>query len=48
MIFYEEPFSWILEGIRVMEENEDILCVLPRGGPQTKDGSLHQHHSISI
>ena len=43
MIFYEEPtFSWILEGIRVMEENEDILCVLPRGGPQTKDGSLHQ------
>ena len=44
MIFYEEPtFSWIKEGIRVMEENEDILCVLPRGGPPTKDGSLHQN-----
>ena len=43
MIFYEEPaFSWVQEGIRVMEENEDILCVLPRGGPPTKDGSLHQ------
>jgi len=43
MIFYEDPtFSWIQEGIRVMEENEDILCVLPRGGPPTKDGSLHQ------
>ncbi len=43
MIFYEAPtFSWIQEGIRVMEENEDILCVLPRGGPPTKDGSLHQ------
>ena len=43
MIFYEEPsFSWIQEGIRIMEENEDILCVLPRGGPPTKDGSLHQ------
>ena len=25
-----------------MEENEDVLCVLPRGGPPTKDGSLHQ------
>ena len=36
MIFYEEPsFSWIQEGIRIMEENEDILCVLPRGGPPT-------------
>ena len=43
MIFYEEPnFSWVQEGIRVMQENEDILCVLPRGGPPTKDKSLHQ------
>jgi hypothetical protein len=43
MIFYEAPgFSWIQEGMRIMEENEDILCVLPRGGPPTKDGSLHQ------
>ena len=43
MIFYEAPtFSWVHEGIRIMEENEDILCVLPRGGPPTPDGSLHQ------
>jgi len=43
MIFYEDPtFSWIQEGIRIMEANEDILCVLPRGGPPTKDGNLHQ------
>jgi hypothetical protein len=43
MIFYESPdFSWIQEGTRIMEENEDILCVLPRGGPPTQDGSLHQ------
>ena len=43
MIFYEAPdFSWIQEGVRIMEENEDILCVLPRGGPPTKDGTLHQ------
>lgn len=43
MIFYEDPaFSWVQAGIKVMEENEDILCVLPRGGPPTKDGLLHQ------
>lgn len=43
MIFHEAAsFSWIKEGIKVMEENEDILCVLPRGGPPTKDGSLQQ------
>jgi hypothetical protein len=43
MIFYEDrAYSWINEGVRVMEENEDILCVLPRGGPPTKDGLLHQ------
>ena len=38
MIFYEtEGFSWIKEGIRIMEENNDILCVLPKGGPPTPD-----------
>jgi hypothetical protein len=43
MIFYESHgFSWIQEGIKIMEENEDILCVLPKGGPPTKDGILHQ------
>ena len=43
MIFYEEPkYSWIQEGMKIMEENEDILCVLPKGGPPTKDGTLHQ------
>lgn len=43
MLFYERPsFSWILEGIKVMEKNEDVLCVLPRGGPPRKDGLLKQ------
>ena len=43
MIFYEENgYSWIQEGIRIMEENEDILCVLPKGGPPRQDGSLNQ------
>ncbi len=44
MIFYEKSnFSWIEEGINIMENNQDILCVLPRGGPPSKDTSLHQN-----
>ena len=50
MFFYEAPgFSWIQEGVRVMEENDNILCVLPRGGPPTHDSSLNQgttHYEI--
>jgi hypothetical protein len=43
MLFYEEEgFSWIAEGIKLMESHEDILCVLPRGGPPTGDDQLHQ------
>ena len=50
MIFHEAPeFSWIQEGVRIMEENDDILCVLPKGGPPTHDRSLNQgttHYQI--
>ena len=43
MLFYEESnFSWIQEAVNMMEENKDILCVLPRGGPPTRDESLEQ------
>ena len=43
MLFYEEEgFSWIDSAINLMDENKDILCTLPRGGPPTFDGELHQ------
>jgi len=43
MIFYEKKdFSWINAAIKMMNENEDILCVLPRGGPPHTDKKLHQ------
>ena len=29
-----------------MEENDDILCVLPRGGPPSANGSLHQGSTL--
>ena len=47
MIFYESPeYSWINEGIKIMEQNEDILCVLPKGGSPTKDNTLHQGNTV--
>jgi hypothetical protein len=43
MIFHEDPdYSWILDGVELMEENQDIACVLPKGGPPTDCGTLHQ------
>jgi hypothetical protein len=43
MLFYEaEGFSWIEFAIKLMEENKDILCTLPHGGPPTLDGNLNQ------
>ena len=43
MIFYEQKdYSWINAAINLMNENEDILCVLPRGGPPHTDKKLHQ------
>jgi len=43
MLFHEaKGFSWVESGIDLMEENEDILCVLPRGGPPSNEGVLHQ------
>jgi hypothetical protein len=43
MLFYEaDGFSWIESAINLMEENKDILCTLPRGGPPALDGNLNQ------
>ncbi len=43
MLFHEATdFSWVRQGMKIMEENDDILCVLPQGGPPTSDGSLNQ------
>ena len=43
MLFHEaEGFSWIESGVELMEQNSDIACVLPRGGPPDHNGSLHQ------
>ena len=43
MLFHEaEGFSWIESGIELMEEHDDIVCVLPRGGPPASNDFLFQ------
>jgi hypothetical protein len=43
MLFYQEPdYNWIEEGIKLLQENPQILAVRPLTGPPAKDGSLYQ------
>ena len=47
MIVYQSPdYSWIDEAIQLMEENLDILCVLPLSGSSRADGKLFQAYNI--
>jgi hypothetical protein len=43
MLLYQAPgFSWIEEGIRLLQRHEDLIAVLPRSGPPATDGRLKQ------
>ena len=46
MMLYQEPgFSWIDEGIRLLEAHPDLLAVLPRSGPPHANGRLRQQEA---
>jgi hypothetical protein len=41
ILVYQQPgFDWVAEGIALLEENPDILCVAPHPGPPRDDGAL--------
>ncbi|NJL41586.1 MAG: glycosyltransferase family 2 protein [Leptolyngbyaceae cyanobacterium SM1_4_3] len=43
MLFYQETdYNWIKEGIKLLQENPQVVAVRPLTGPPAKDGSLHQ------
>jgi len=42
LLYQRENHSWVDEGIRTLEENEDVLAVCPLPGPPSPDGILHQ------
>jgi hypothetical protein len=43
MLLHQKPsFSWITEGIQLLDENEQVMFVSPLSGPPTEDGFLQQ------
>jgi len=43
MLFYQDPnYSWIEEGIKLLQENPEVIAVRPLTGPPTEGGSLYQ------
>ncbi len=43
MLLHQSPeHSWVSEGIRLLEEHDDVISVMPLPGPPGNDGRLHQ------
>lgn len=43
MLLHSEPdYSWVEEGIKLLQQNPDVIAVRPLTGPPTSDGSIHQ------
>jgi hypothetical protein len=43
IMLYQAPgYNWIDEGIRLLQQHQDLLAVLPRSGPPAPDDRLHQ------
>jgi hypothetical protein len=46
MLLYQAPgASWVGDAIGLFQRDPDVLCVLPRPGPPTADGSLDQPYT---
>ncbi len=46
LLYQQSDYNWIEEGIELLNENQDIICVLPLSGPPTEDGSLKQREVL--
>lgn len=45
MLLYQNPkHNWINQGIQLLQNYQDIMCVLPLSGPPHKDGVLFQKY----
>ncbi|NES65949.1 MAG: hypothetical protein F6K24_12135 [Okeania sp. SIO2D1] len=43
MLLHQQPdYNWIDEGIKLMEENPEIMAIRPLTGPPTEDGTIYQ------
>ncbi|HBB32108.1 MAG TPA: hypothetical protein DDZ80_18690 [Cyanobacteria bacterium UBA8803] len=43
MLLYQQPgYSWIAEGMELLQKHPEVIAVRPLTGPPTTDGTLHQ------
>ena len=42
LLYQQSDYSWINEGIKLMEEHEEIMALRPLTGPPTQDASMYQ------
>ncbi|MBE9126915.1 MULTISPECIES: hypothetical protein [unclassified Coleofasciculus] len=43
MLLHQQPgYSWIEEGIQLLQQHSDVMAVRPLTGPPTQDSILHQ------
>ncbi|MBP0001287.1 MAG: hypothetical protein J7641_20230 [Cyanobacteria bacterium SID2] len=42
MLYQEAGYSWIEEGMKLMQQHPEVMSVRPLTGPPTSDGSMHQ------
>lgn len=43
MLLHQQPdYSWINEGIKLMEQHPEIMAIRPLTGPPTEDGTMYQ------
>ena len=39
LLHQQKDYSWVDEGIKLMEEHPEIMAIRPLAGPPTKDGT---------
>jgi hypothetical protein len=49
MLLHQKPdYSWIEEGIKMMEKHPELMSIRPLTGPPTSDGTLYQRFSYEL
>ncbi|UCG34597.1 MAG: hypothetical protein JSW17_03595 [Candidatus Omnitrophota bacterium] len=48
MLLYQgREYNWIEEGIRILREHPEVICVRPSAGPQSKENNLYESKYFS-
>ena len=44
LLHQQKDYSWVDEGIKLMEEHPEIMAIRPLAGPPTKDGTMYKQN----